>query len=395
MNSIEVLEKVLPWNKCYEKHIVCFGYNAGAKICVLYYGMHGIQIECILDNSALQHERHRGYLSTPLLYPDRIIKEADDTYVFIVSSVQQESIIRNIKELNNNIKPEQIVCVQLQDEMVLGHNNRKLKLRNNMSRKDCHKELLEMLEYFHKLCEENDIRYYLYGGTLLGAVRHGGFIPWDDDVDIEMPWNDYKKLVEIMEKEKKYIFLSLIDKVLGLKAMSTLGQLVSKSSFSENFNFPLKSDQGLTLDIWPIIGFPDNYDEQREFEWELNELGDKWKNDVVMTYNTNLYDEKKHRNLIDQIQTCMERYPIEKAHYIGSGYCGYFIMNHKRQRFFEKRLYEKREQLLFEKNIFWAPAGYDEILTSYYGDYMNIPNGVSLHTDEPSFYYRERSWVDD
>lgn len=395
MNSIAMLEEALPWEECKEKHIVCFGYNAAAKICVMYYGYHGIKVDCILDNSVYQHERHRGYLNVPLMYPDRIIKEADDSYIFIVSSVQQESIIQNIYELNNHIKPEQIVCILLQDEKLLAKNNRQLLLENNMSLNDCHMELLNMLKYFHEICEQNGITYFLYGGTLLGAVRSGGFIPWDDDIDIEMPWSDYKKFVEIMEHENRYLFMSLIDKKQGLNSMSTLGQLVSKNTFSENFNFPLKSDQGLTLDIWPIIGFPDGYEEQKKFEWELSELGDKWKNDVVMTYKTDLYDKKKHLSLIEHISDCMERYPIEEADYIGAGYCGYFVMNHKNRRFFKRSVYEKRIEMIFENFLCWAPVGYKEILSTYYGDYMNVPKGKSLNTDEPSLYYRERSWIYD
>lgn len=60
---------------------------------------------------------------------------------------------------------------------------------------------LEILKEVHKFCEKHDIKYYLSSGTLLGAVRHGGFIPWDDDVDIEMGWWDYLKFLKYAKKE--------------------------------------------------------------------------------------------------------------------------------------------------------------------------------------------------
>lgn len=63
-----------------------------------------------------------------------------------------------------------------------------------------HQRLLEILIYFDKICRENNIRYWLSSGTALGAVRHGGFIPWDDDADVEMLREDFEKLKAIFQK---------------------------------------------------------------------------------------------------------------------------------------------------------------------------------------------------
>ena len=64
-------------------------------------------------------------------------------------------------------------------------------------------KLLEMAKVFHKFCQENDIKYYMLGGTMLGAIRHKGFIPWDDDIDFIMMRKDYDKLVKIASEEFK------------------------------------------------------------------------------------------------------------------------------------------------------------------------------------------------
>lgn len=60
---------------------------------------------------------------------------------------------------------------------------------------------IDLLKEFIGICKENNLRYYMLGGTLLGAVRHKGFIPWDDDIDVGMPRKDYKKFLQIV-KEK-------------------------------------------------------------------------------------------------------------------------------------------------------------------------------------------------
>ena len=61
-----------------------------------------------------------------------------------------------------------------------------------------HKKDLELAEFFKGICKKNNLTYYIIGGTLLGAIRHKGFIPWDDDMDLAMPREDYEKFLHIM-----------------------------------------------------------------------------------------------------------------------------------------------------------------------------------------------------
>lgn len=393
-NSIDYIESILPWCRCRDKEIVCFGYNAGAKICALYYSMHKIRIKAILDNSEYQHDRHRGYVGIPLLKPSDYINQVNDRTIFIVSSVHESDIVDNIVSLFTNVRMDQIVCMNLQREELLDTNVQKVVLNDNMTLRECHRELMEMFYYFHNLCERNNLTYYAFGGTLLGAVRHGGFIPWDDDIDISMPLADYKRIVAILENDNKYIVDSFFNRNRKTKSISTLGQIISPNTYSSYFNFPLKSDQGITIDIWPLVSYPDTLGEQMEYADELVELGDRWKHDVVMTYMTDMYSEERHLKLIDEICDAMGRFEGKKSEYVGEGYCGYFIAYHQKRRSFNKIVYEKRVKLSFEGTEIYAPEGYDEVLKCYYGDYMKIPEGMDMDVDKPSRFYRNRRWKD-
>jgi len=68
-------------------------------------------------------------------------------------------------------------------------------------KKDLQLKMLEIIKYMDKLCKKHDIEYYLIYGSALGAVRHKGFIPWDDDMDVGMTYENYKKFIDVCEKE--------------------------------------------------------------------------------------------------------------------------------------------------------------------------------------------------
>lgn len=124
--------------------------------------------------------------------------------------------------------------------------------------------LLMMFSWFHDICEENQLRYYVLGGTMLGAVRHGGFIPWDDDIDVGMPRQDYIRLAQLMkkaEKAERYI-LETPDTdasdyfYLYSKIYDTTTTLI------ENRHPEIK--RGLYIDIFPLDGLGASKEEARQ-----------------------------------------------------------------------------------------------------------------------------------
>lgn len=123
--------------------------------------------------------------------------------------------------------------------------------------KKLQKIILDMLKDFIKTCKDNDIGYSLSGGSILGAVRHHGFIPWDDDVDINISRKDFEKLKKVFGRtlSKKYnLYAPEISRGHGM----SLAQIKKKGTVYRSFNELDKEDCGITMDLFVVENCPDN-----------------------------------------------------------------------------------------------------------------------------------------
>ena len=118
-------------------------------------------------------------------------------------------------------------------------------------------KLLDMVKWFHNFCQENNLRYYALGGTMLGAARHQGFIPWDDDIDVGMPRKDYEKLIMLckVRKNEQYILESINsenkDYIYGYaKIYDTSTTLIERARVNVR--------RGIYIDIFPLDGVGNN-----------------------------------------------------------------------------------------------------------------------------------------
>lgn len=117
---------------------------------------------------------------------------------------------------------------------------------------ECHDILIDMAMEFHRICTKHNIPYYMLGGTMLGAIRHKGFIPWDDDMDFGIPREYYKQFTEVCQIELKepYAFKHLLNSeyaVLGI------GKLVATNTIVREL-YAVKSEEklGVNIDIFPL-----------------------------------------------------------------------------------------------------------------------------------------------
>ena len=137
--------------------------------------------------------------------------------------------------------------------------------------------LLDMLDQIMKICEKHNIRYYANGGTALGAARHQGFIPWDDDLDLMMLRADYNKFIEVAPKELEYPYFMQTEQTdpgcrrghIQIRNSATTGILKSE------YRYKLKFNQGVFLDIFPLDYAPDSPKEFEEFKKQIKTIRGK------------------------------------------------------------------------------------------------------------------------
>ena len=241
--------------------------------------------------------------------------------------------------------------------------------------------LLDILTYFHDYCEKNNLTYYLTGGTLLGAVRHNGFIPWDDDIDINMPRKDYECFLDSFNKKcssSKYKAVSLRDQgyyLTSAKVIDTTTRLREKV----NANF----DIGVYIDIFPMDNLTSDYSKARELFRDVGRYrnvltlmnatlrkGRVWYKNVAIQISRIFLAGLSREKVLKKIDKQSRKYENE----LGSKYIGTpCTAIYGEKEILKSEWFTERCLLKFEGGRFWAPKGYDAFLTQLYGDYMQLP----------------------
>lgn len=242
---------------------------------------------------------------------------------------------------------------------------------------------LEMATWFHELCKRYNITYYIVSGTMLGAVRHNGFIPWDDDIDIGLPRSSFEKLLEISKTVNDENGLYYIESYENGNSdfVYPFAKIYDKSTtLIENNRFNLK--RGLYIDLFPLDGIGidknDAVHNYKRIRFLLRFLG-------IQIYGTNpnrkiykkiiiflvrlftkpFFNLNKFLNKINAI--CKER-NFEDYEYVGNlvGAWGEKEIM-KRSTFGEPKLYK------FENIELYGAEKYDEYLTCLYGEWRKLP----------------------
>lgn len=236
-----------------------------------------------------------------------------------------------------------------------------------------HKEIVFILEEVVRICENHKLKYYLIGGTLLGAVRHKGFIPWDDDLDIAMPREDFEKFTEIYYRELR--------KPYSLSWFSTeknYNHIFAKvynyrTSFIERTSKSTISSRGIFIDIFPIDisrGYSCNVIIRKKIVNQLNRLiSQKYYENEFKGMKKIFLHYIKASTLNDIAIKIIKSFTKDGRYY--SNYGSQYSI--KRQTHLINNFGEGT-MLPFEGKKYRCPTKYTTVLTSIYGpDYMQLP----------------------
>ena len=254
---------------------------------------------------------------------------------------------------------------------------------NQLSPQDIKSIQLEVLQEFHDFCITHGLKYSLCAGTLLGAIRHGGYIPWDDDIDVMMPRKDYQLLLELFNSEKCTLYHYSIQK----------GYMLSYAKICDNCTFVEEGDvyecgYGIDIDVFPLDFFPDSVEESQKWSWHLGLLKDiRTIKNIKLSKNRPLY-----RNVLLVIYRFLA-FPIpmkwlvrrvdvlaQKYSYKTDGFCGNMTNGYRMKE--RNPMAQSYIDVEFEGRIFKAINNYDVYLTALFGNYMQLPpenKRVSTH----------------
>lgn len=250
-----------------------------------------------------------------------------------------------------------------------------------LSIEQCRPYLVGILKHVDSFCRENDIKYSLGYGSLIGAIRHKGFIPWDDDIDIIMTRENYDKFIELHlfktgEKERYRVRK-------GQEIANHLHAVVSDEDTTVVFSKGSTDDKfyhgGLWVDLFPLDNVVD--EEAYRINWEkINKLR-RWQMVAEVGALPGYPIWKKYiRNIIQPIiypftglisRSLNER--MIKENMNDTGYFASYSVWYWKQKAIPKDLFDEYIEVDFEGNKYLSICGYDKYLRDLYGDYMQFP----------------------
>ncbi|SEK88867.1 LicD family protein [Ruminococcus albus] len=258
---------------------------------------------------------------------------------------------------------------------------------------------LDLLSELNRICQKHNLVYYADSGTLIGAIRHKGYIPWDDDIDIVMKREDYDRLIEIAKDEfKEPYFLQNVYSDHFVRGYTRLRN--SKTTAITIRDARMDFNKGIFIDIFPLDHVPDDESERK-----------KWINKIRKTYAVIHYGIQSNPNDFDSItkkiksrvfhlffkvfgyhryfkyyESICKKYNSKPTKYIS--YVAY--SRGKDKHIWESKCFETCKFVPFEFTNICIPIGYDSRLRTEYGDYMEIRQAPTAHGDmilEPEVDY--------
>lgn len=239
---------------------------------------------------------------------------------------------------------------------------------------------LDILCWFDDFCRVNHLRYVLDAGTMLGAVRHKGFIPWDDDIDVIMPRTDYDQLCELMANQNKGRY-HLFAPELDSNFLYPFGKLVDTYTRVNEPDVDCGVELGAWIDIFPFDKDDEN-PKVREKRYQNYLRNEKWIDFATSRKHKGKGLRRIAGKIVDMyIKMVGKRKFTQKMidfskelNTSQSEMVNGCIYNYRPWRAIHQSLFENTIQAEFEGHRFPIPANYDEYLAKLYGNYMELPS---------------------
>ncbi|MCC8142009.1 MAG: LicD family protein [Lachnospiraceae bacterium] len=241
--------------------------------------------------------------------------------------------------------------------------------------------IFDIFKEVSAICERNGIRYFAIGGTCLGAVRHQGFIPWDDDLDIAVPLDEFSEFLEALRRELPDWLEVSTPREARHNPHFFVKVMDNRTMMTEDEFIPWKDTyEGVWLDIMPMSGAPAPGAERDEFVKQIHHYR---RQSRLIKYKMSEQDTlrgKLHWLVVSPLRLCAGDYVWKKwwkflSHYPfdSSPFVGYVWQRRVAELLFPQEWYADFVYLPFEDTQIRCPVGYHEFLTQMFGDYMQYP----------------------
>ena len=362
------IDKLIEDGILQNKKIILFGLNTSSYVMEDYLRDKNIEITAYIDNDKTKRERFKR--TVPSYSPEQMAETYGNDVVILIISKYYKEMKKQLEQLGYQEKQHIIQIVDMNDmEQYVDYSDVSgMKEASLEQLKDIQIILLKELK---KICEKHGLRYYLCGGTLIGALRHKGYIPWDDDIDVIMPMKDYKQLLRVVnDSEIPYKILNVYD--YPDTFASFFGKMTYPDTVIKSWTYPYIDSMPINIDIFPLYGLPEKNEEG--FADRMEELHVE----IVEEYIKYPQLTQHYFALQREILTQMEKYNFDESENVA-----FLFSRYKKKEITPRSIYDKTIMAEFEGELYPIAEGCDIYLTNLYGaDYMELPpeeKRVSVH----------------
>ena len=337
-----------------KKECIMFGTSIIAEMVVDQLKDTELKISFIIDNA--KSRQGMEVYGKKVYAPERLKAEYNDNYLILIASSFQDEMIKQLESYGYMYGKQIVKSIGL-PELMNDYSYVDRTGLHRLSQDEVKKVQLNILKKLKECSIEYGIRYYLHAGTALGAVRHRGYIPWDDDVDVFVPIDDYLKLIHILENDKRYKIISQFntDYYYGWG----FGYMIDCNTICDVNKFPIQISLGQSIDLFPLYGIPED---EREKDIYINTVKNLESKCLI-----SIKDEDRI-NAINKLNKFLLNYNYNECKLVGNVLMPAFVND-----IYEKDILGNGLEMQFENLLLNIPEKYDLFLKQLYGDYMQLP----------------------